>query len=217
MTIEKVRFVSFHFQNDLLEKRLSSLEQDFRLKFKYVDALVVRFEKNLEETISHLNPNEISRRLSLLEEQSLLREYKESLAEVDEAVQASEEAADWLKAHRGDLIFYAREHLFNADFNELKKISGIPISKRTLQLLCRDLDFYLQWIASYLRMLKPPDNMPSGIIQLVLPIDVYLDAFKLMSARVKVEPSLSGGGTEMLRSSIYRFLIKRDLSQDTSV
>lgn len=217
MTTEGVRFVNVIFQNQLFEERITKLEKDFHSKFSSLSDLVDSIESSFQEAINNLNSDELDIRLSILEAQNRLRYYKEELNEIDEDAKASEEAADWLDIHRQELIHYAKESTFDTHLNELKKFAGIQVSVEKIQLFCRDLDFYLRWIGHYLKMCTPPDRMPKGVIVLVLPPEIYLDAFKLISSnRISTSFGLSENAVIMLKSSIYRFLIKRDLKQDAS-
>ena len=214
MTIEAVPFVNVIFENQILEDRISQLESKFQDKFDSLKFLIESLEKSILETVNQQSPGDTSQQKSLREEQERLRRYKATMDEIDEDVQASEAAANWLDKHREELIEYARQYTFESGYHKRQQANE-GVSASVVLAFCEDLSFYLRWIAHYLRMMTPPSRMPRGVIKLVLPVDAYLDAFKLISSnQVKVQPNLSERAVVMLKSSIYRFLIKRDLEQD---
>ena len=215
MTIEAVPFVNVIFENQILEDRIFKLESKFQGKFDSLKFLIESLERSILETVNQQNPGDINQQKFLLEEEERLRRYKATMDEIDEDVQASEEAADWLDKHREELIDYARQYTFENGYHKRQQSGEEGVSANVVLAFCEDLNFYLRWIAHYLRMMTPPSRMPRGVIKLVLPIDAYLDAFKLISSnKVKVQPNLSERAAVMLKSSIYRFLIKRDLEKD---
>lgn len=201
-------------QSSFLEDRVFKLEKDFKEKFESISILIDDLEGSLRRAIEQLKPQELDTRVALLEEYNRLLKYKDELKAIDVDVQASEEASNWLDKNRQPLIKYVRSQIFDDDF-KLRRFSNLQASREVIQLFCQDLDFYLRWIGHYLRMACPPKEMPKGVIALVLPLEIYIEAFRLIrNDKVSMSSGLSERAVTMLRSSINRFLIKRQLELD---
>jgi hypothetical protein len=222
VTREEAHFVSaqalysqtFILQNQFLEDRVNKLENDFREKFDGISILVDNLESSLKQKIDQLQPEDLHNRFTLLEEYSLIQKYKEELDSIDEDSQACEEASRWLDKNRNHLINYAFKHIFSKNY-QLKQFTGIHVDKETAQLFCQDLDSYFRWIGHYLHMATPPKEIPSGVIRLCLPKEMYIEVFKIIrDDKLSTTSGLSERAVIMLTSSINRFLIKRKLELD---
>lgn len=190
------------------------LEEDFKEKFNSISLLVNSLEISLKQMIDQLHPEELENRVALLEEYRRVLEYKEELESIDDDIQACEEAADWLDRNRKQLISYAIEQIF-CDGYRLRKFGGIRIEQEVAKFFCQDLDSYFRWIGHYLRMGTDPEEIPKGVISLVLPPQIYLETFQIIrNDRVAVGYGLSERAVVMLTSYINKFLMKRDLDLD---
>ncbi|MEO0533738.1 MAG: hypothetical protein AAF215_07705 [Cyanobacteria bacterium P01_A01_bin.123] len=199
------------FQSHFLEERVIKLEEDFKEKFEFISNLIDDLETTLRHTVEQLKPQELTSRAALLEEYNRLLKYKDRLKGIDANVQASEEASNWLDRNRKQLVNYAKLEILDDKYKARK------ISKHTVQLFCQDLDFYLRWAGHYLRLASPPKDMPKGVIALVMPSQIYIEAFKFIrNEKISTTVGLSGRAVVMLRSFINRFLIKRDLELDAT-
>jgi hypothetical protein len=219
VTKEEAPFVSASTiviqNNKYLEERVLKLEETFREKFDSISILVEALENSLKHTIEQLKPEDVSDRLALLEEYSRIQQYRDELVEIDRDVRASEEAANWFDKNRRQLISYAQGHIFSDSYT-LKRFAKVQVSREIINLFCQDLDSYFRWIGHHLRMGTTPREMPKGIIALVLPPEIYTEAFKIVKEdRVLTKFGLSARAVTMLRSSINRFLIKRNLKLDS--
>jgi hypothetical protein len=222
VTREEARFVSaqtlysqtFVLQSQFLEDRVNKLENDFREKLDGISILVDNLESSLKQKMDQLQPEDLHSRVTLLEEYNLVQKYKEALDSIDEDSQACEEASRWLDKNRNHLINYAFKHVFNRNY-QLKQFAGINVDKETVQLFYQDLDSYFRWIGHYLHMATPPKEIPSGVIRLCLPKEMYTEVFKIIrDDKVLITSGLSERAVIMLTSSINRFLIKRKIELD---
>ncbi|MEM9814800.1 MAG: hypothetical protein AAF827_00065 [Cyanobacteria bacterium P01_D01_bin.6] len=203
-----------YFQNNLFEERILRLEEDFRSKFRSISALIDDLEISLKRTIDELQPEELARRVDILEEYKRISEYKEELESIDEDSQACEEASRWLDRNRKQLIGYVVENIFDDKYS-LKRFKEVQVSAEAAKLFCQDIDSYFRWLGHYLRMGITPEDMPRGVISLALPSQIYMEAFKLVrNDKVSMNCGLSGRAITMLTSYINKFLIKRDLDLD---
>ena len=211
---QAINFQAVFYRNDLFEDRIRKLEEDFRNKFKSISTLVNDLESSLKRTIDELQPEELSRRVNLLEDYNRILTYKEELESIDEDIQACEEASDWLDKNRKQLISYVVGNIFS-DGYRLKKFNGVQVSKEAAKLFCQDLDSYFRWLGHYLRMGTDPEEIPSGVVSLTLPPQIYIEAFQLIrNDRVSMSFGLSTRAVTMLTSYINKFLIKRKLDLD---
>lgn len=198
-----------------MEERVLRLENDFRQKFDSLSVLVNGLESSLKYAIDRLKPDDLSNRLALVEEYNRIQQYRDELEAIDKDVRASEEAANWLDKNRAQLINYARGHIFCKNYT-LNKFTKPTVNQELINSFCQDLDSYFRWIAHHLRMGTRPQNLASGVIELLLPPDTYIEAFKIIRNNKVLETfGLSKRAVTMLRSSINRFLIKRKLEFDS--
>jgi hypothetical protein len=213
VTREAVRFVNqtYILQSHFFEERIFKLESDFKSKFNGIAILICNLENSLKQTIDKLQPEELTSRVSLLEEYHLVQKYKNELVSIDEDTKACEEASEWLSQNRPSLINYVLGHIFDHD-HRLRQFSEIKVSRESIRSFAQDLDSYLQWIGHYLGLASPPKEMPNGVLNLNLPRELYVEAFKtIRNDKISMDSGLSKRSVIMLKSSINRFLINRKL------
>lgn len=216
-----ILFVNIRFEeeNRFLEQRVTKLQKDFlgfQDKFNDVVTIVEKLKDQVLRSLEKLHPEEVSKKLELLEEFKRLVEYEASLKAIDEKMRASEEASIWLFERRKELVLFVRDNIIGEN-SELNSFKGVVVSSEQVNQFCQDIAFYLLWIGQSLAMGQTPISMPKGIITLALPTDVYREAFKLIrNNKVSTQYGLSERAVIMLRSYINRFLIKRQLQLDVS-
>jgi hypothetical protein len=209
--------------NDRLLERMDKLDSniiDVSEKYTNLRQSMRSLRLFVDRFIEELPP-ETKLAASLIEERKLLGTLEESFKAADQHLKDSIEAATWLGQNRSHLVLSIRDSFFRSDgqvisWDNLPINSLVVTNQEIIQVFCQDLDFYLIWIEQHLRAGSTPKQMRQGAVALILPMEVYIGAFKAIFKYAEREAAntLSSQAVYRLKLYISRFLIKRDIALD---
>ncbi len=219
-------------QGDLSEDKVEKIRQfeeslrtEFKEKLDKAALLVNDLRGCIEYQLTDGKPKDDAAILKLLDELQSTLGKESRLKLIDEDLEFCHEGGIWLHKNKHRLAVCAKDYIFNHQAsstllgNSPPELTYQQIEERFIQ----DLETYLAWISLHLRTGTNPKtkDFQDGIfsIHLDLPDSLYKGAFEALNANF-VDPIVSGlsdGAANNTANYINRFLVDRDLSQDTEI